>query len=133
MDDRGFGLFSVFYQIPVKASLANCSDKLTARVYLGTSKSTNSNLHRWMKGNMQSADTVMATNGRSKKQLRKSEFAMGGHLGRLTQITVSRYLKWDAAFRALDVRGTDYPGLHSRCSLQPGLSHGGPSARKPAD
>ena len=24
---------------------------------------------------------------------------------RLTQITVSRYLKWDATFRALDVRG----------------------------
>ena len=59
---------------------------------------------------------------------------MGGHtMAGSPQITVSRYLKWDAAFRALDVRGPDYPGLHSRCSLQPGLSHGGPSARKPAD
>ena len=36
----------------------------------------------------------------------------------------------DAAFRALDMMGTDYPGLRSRCSLQPGLSQDGPSARK---
>ena len=52
---------------------------------------------------------------------------------RLTQIDISSHLKWDAAFRALDVMGTDYPDLRSRCSLQPGLSNVGPSARKPAD
>ena len=59
-----------------------------------------------------------------------NEFAMGGHRGRLTQITVSRHLKWDAAFRALDVREPITRASRSRCSLQPGLSHGGLSARK---
>lgn len=43
---------------------------IAARVHLGTSKSTNSNLHCWMKGKKQSStETVMATKEDRENQL----------------------------------------------------------------